>query len=195
VAKLEEAIEHLDVLLPARAPELAASLNPPASDVELDVLRAAIEPYELLEDLEILYRWHNGQDQSSSWPLLVAPLLNAVEAAEHTRSMVDVCEEDWQWSPTWVAITHSSWHQDAVQLADPLKGLVIDAGFPEAPGPRAECLAAAFQSVCVLIEERVPVEPPAVQGAGYVQWRTEVTHALNREPRTEYLHWIYKRWE
>lgn len=194
VAALEEAIERLDSLLADHEPAFAASLNPPVSEGELEVLRAAIAPYDLLEDLEILYRWHNGQGRNSTWPLLGGPLLNVIDAAEHTRGIASGSEEAWQWAPSWVAITHEGWQQDAVQLAHPLQGLVIDAGSPDAPTPRAESLAAALQAVCLLIEDGVPVEPPESYGPGYVRWRGEVTQALNREPRTEYVHWNYKRW-
>jgi cell wall assembly regulator SMI1 len=161
VRQLNEAVVQLDVLLRDHEPDFAASLNPPASDAELDILRAAVEPYELTDELEILYRWHNGQDRSGAWwPILEAgPLLTTTDAAEHTRGLAEHCEP-FQWSPAWVAITHSSWQQTAVQLSEPLQGLVIDASFPDPPRPCAISLAAVAQAVCRLIEAGVPFDDP-----------------------------------
>jgi len=194
VAALEEAIARLDSLLGTHEPEFAASLNPPASDGELDFLREAIAPFDLIEDLEILYRWHNGQDPNQTWPLLHAPLLNVIDAAKHTKLMARSCEEAWQWAPTWLAITHESWQQDAIQLAHPLQGLVIDAGSPDAPTPRAESVAAVLQATCMLIEDGVPVQPNESYGPGYGQWQDEVRNALTHDGSAKYLGWNFSRW-
>jgi hypothetical protein len=196
VTHLGEAQERLDSLLLDHEPEFAATLNPPASDGELDVLRAAIEPYELIEELEMLYRWHNGQHFAGSWPLLQAgPLLDAVAAAEKTRRMVEAEHEPWQWSTGWVAITHSSWQQTAVQLVEPLQGMVIDASFPGPPRPRADSLAAIVQSICILIDDGISLEPPAAYGEAFVEWGESAWRALAPvSAQIPYLSWLIPRW-
>jgi hypothetical protein len=177
VIRLSDALERLDVLSRDHEPELATSLNPPATDAELDVLRAAVQPHGLTEDLEALYRWHNGQDANAHWPVLEAgPLLDAATAAENTERRREICEFPFQWSTAWVSITHLSWQQMAVQVTEPLQGLVIDASFPDPPKVQADSLAAVVEAVCKMIEAGVPLQPPT---SGLDDWARARHEVLN----------------
>jgi cell wall assembly regulator SMI1 len=96
IAQFREALAHLDVLLVADEREFAASLKHPATDSEIEALRASLDPYELIEEIELLYRWHNGQDDRLWWSLLeTGPLLTASEAVKHRDLLRDGCEP-WQ---------------------------------------------------------------------------------------------------
>jgi hypothetical protein len=64
------AIDRLAPVLEKRLPSLSESLNPPASEADLDVLRRAIAPFELPAELETWLRFADGQrfDVIAVWP-------------------------------------------------------------------------------------------------------------------------------
>src|SRR5689334_16920066 len=57
-----EALARLDELLPVKTPELAASLNPPATDADLAPLLDVVSPLRVHDDLIKPFRWQNGKD-------------------------------------------------------------------------------------------------------------------------------------
>jgi cell wall assembly regulator SMI1 len=130
---MPDVLERLERVLPQAAPDLWQSLRPPCAEPDLDALRNAVEPYELPEDYVQLLKWHDGQIKDSPWwPVLDSGhLLSAQEAIEKTRRMRKACKEPWQWSDSWLAITHASWNQAAIELRFPLRGMLVDAGFPD----------------------------------------------------------------
>lgn len=184
VEQFKEVLAQLDVLLVDHEREFATSLNPPATDAEIETLRAAVEPLELIEEVELLYRWHNGQslDDRCGWPLLDSgPLLNTAAAVKHrdalARTTVESEIPDY-WSASWLPLTHSSWNQSAVELGPHLQGIVIDASFPDGPSVQAESLAAVVQAICRLIEAGVPLDSPASSGPEYLAWMKRRNDAL-----------------
>jgi hypothetical protein len=188
IAQFREVLARLDVLLIADEREFAESLNPPATDSEIEALRASLDPYELIDEVELLYRWHNGQDDRLGWPLLESgPLLAASEAVKHRDLLRDDCEL-WQWSASWLPITHSSWNQSAVELGEPLQGIVVDASFPDGPTVQAESLAAAVQAICSLIEAGVPLDTSASTDPDRLAWMKRRNEALQIK-RTPILQW------
>lgn len=58
-AELVAALEQLQKTLEEKAPNLANNLNPPATDAEIEILRAALGGAKN-ETLETWFRWHNG---------------------------------------------------------------------------------------------------------------------------------------
>lgn len=189
-----QVIRRLDELLLDHERGFAESLKEPATDSEIEALRVATQPYELIAEVEMLYRWHNGQRESPHrWPLLEAgPLLTTDEAARQRQSLCDICEEPFQWSEAWLPITHESWGQIAVNLDEPLQGLVINASFPDEPSVLAESLAAVLEAICCLIETGIPLysspmerpEDPSSAAA----WDEERNRALSN-PRRPVLQW------
>jgi hypothetical protein len=186
-------LERLDALLDKHEPVFAVTLNPPATQDEIDALRAAVRPHEIPQELEMIYRWHNGQaDGAPWWPLLDhGPLLSIAAAIEHRDVLVKVCEEPFQWSEAWFPITHASWAQLAVQLSEPLKGLVIRAGFPDPPAPVADDLTAVMQAVCIVLDAGLPLfeEEPRTAGWEGVRQRNRL---LTRNRQLPFLSWRHQ---
>jgi hypothetical protein len=152
-----ELLYRLDSLLGDHEPEFAASLNAPATDADIEELQAAVGPYEVPRELEMIFRWHNGQ-WTSSWPLLNSgPLLDTKSAAKHRRSLERASEAPFQWTGSWLPITHEGWAQTVIELDEPLRGLVIDAGFPDPPSVQAHDLTCVIQALCILIEADIPL--------------------------------------
>jgi hypothetical protein len=161
---LDEALERLDELLPAREPEFWTSLNPPVSESDLDALRRRMEPYELHKELVALLRWHDGQSDlkynEGAWPLIeCGPLLGAMGACKFLEfDFLPDSIEVGAWSASWVPLTAVRHSVTAVELAKPLDGVVIDASFGEPkPAPRAQSLAGMMEAICALVEEGFPL--------------------------------------
>lgn len=94
---LAGSLTELDAWLAKHLPDVAASLNPGASDEQLDRL-ASIIGAPLPADYRALYRWHNGQDASGvgthgPWFGLFFPSLDRVEAI--WRSWLDFADDPW----------------------------------------------------------------------------------------------------
>lgn len=90
-------LAELDTWLAKHLPDVAASLNPGASEQQLDRL-ASIIGAPLPADYRALYRWHNGQDAScvgtqGPWFGLFFPSLDRVEAI--WRSWLDFADDPW----------------------------------------------------------------------------------------------------
>ncbi len=163
IGTLAEELARLGGMLGEHDPELADSLNPPAADGDLGMLRALIHPHELPAEVETLLRWHDGQSRSRSWPLIESgPLLSAAGIAEHHRHMDEMCEP-FQWSSSWLPVAHEGWYTTAVECALPLAGMVIDASFPDTPSAKASSLAVVMGRVCDLLEAGVEftIPPPS----------------------------------
>lgn len=174
---LGEILLRLDALLPTHDPALWATLNPPAADEDIEALREALAPHLLSEELVTLLQWHDGQAPEAcgedAWPLLeCGPLLGASAAREHYEFMSEECEPS-QWSPSWVPVMHERWSTAAIELALPLRGMVVDASFPDPPRPVAGSLTAIMGSVCKLVEARFPLRSPASEGPDTVRWQSD----------------------
>jgi cell wall assembly regulator SMI1 len=187
-AEFPQATQRLDGLLLENEQQFAESLNAGATDRDIEALRVAIQPYELPAEVEMLYRWHNGQKESQPpvwWPLLEAgPLLNTEQASTEREQLSRICKEPFQWSEAWLPITHEGWAQVAVKLDEPLQGLVIDAGFPDEPSVKAQSLAAVVQAIARLIEAGVPLYSTAEDGRHEQEWVDERNRVLTtrRQP-------------
>jgi len=148
------ALECLEQLLPAEAPHLWESLQPPCTLAELDALRRTVEPHELTEDLVEVLRWRDGQARVAHgwWPVLNSGhLLSAQEAIEHYVSMCKICAPE-QWTASWLPITHEGWYQTAIELDEPLRGLIVEGSFPDPPHPLAPSLTAVMHATCELLQ-------------------------------------------
>jgi hypothetical protein len=173
---LGETLARLEELLPSHDPALWATLNPPACDEDIEALRQELAPYQLPQELLTVLQWHDGQVEGAcvedAWPLLeCGPLLSAAAAREHYVFMSEECEPS-QWSPSWLPIMHERWSTAAIELALPLRGMVVDASFPDPPRPVAASLTAIMCSVCTLVEARFPLRAPASEGPDTVKWHT-----------------------
>jgi hypothetical protein len=127
---IEAALERLTVWCASRdGRTVEASLRPPASDRDLDELRAAIAPYEIPSELETLLRWHNGQQPHPEPPALLpveaGPLLGTGEAAEAYLWLRDEIEP-WQWDPLWLPVLRERWTQLDVEIVADGPGVVIE---------------------------------------------------------------------
>jgi hypothetical protein len=165
IGTLQEELGRLDGLLAGHDPELAGTLNPPAGDEDLEMLRKLMHPYELPREIEMLLRWHDGQRPSRSWPLIESgPLLRAVQIAEYHGRMSDTCEP-FQWSASWLPVAHEGWYMTVVECALPLAGMVIDASFPGPPSPKAFSLADVMGRICDLAEAGVAFTIPSASSS------------------------------
>jgi hypothetical protein len=155
IGPLTEELDRLDALLRAHDAELAASLNPPARDEDLKLLRDLMLPHELHPEVETLLRWHNGQGAARWWPLPESgPLLSATQIAEHHRFRTKT-GEPFQWSSSWLPFAHEGWTTTVVECALPLAGTVIDASFPDPPSPKSFSLAHLIGRLSDLFEAGV----------------------------------------
>lgn len=90
-------LAELDRWLAGHLPEVAASLNPGASEVQLDRLSALIG-MPLPQDYRALYRWHNGQQANAQvstgpWFGLAFPSLDEVE--DIWRRWLEFADDPW----------------------------------------------------------------------------------------------------
>ncbi|HEX4467659.1 MAG TPA: hypothetical protein VH025_10765 [Solirubrobacteraceae bacterium] len=190
---LGESLERLDQLLPEREPEFWATLNPPAIESDLDVLRRVLDPYEPHDELVQLLRWHDGQRDDPSytegaWPLIeCGPMLSALgarEAYQREDLWSELIELGW-WSTSWVPLWMTRWSIGVVEMARPLGGLVLDASFGELRArPVAQSLSALMQAVCVIVEEGFPLRGAPGEGLTGKQW-------LEREDLVRPFHAVY----
>ncbi len=179
IRTLADALERLETLLPEYDPDLYESLNPPVVASDLQALQNVIKPHELHPDIEALLRWHDGQIHGRWWPLIESGnLLTAENAREHYLQMDEHCEP-FQWSSSWMPIAHEGWYTIVVECALPLAGMVVDAGFPDPPQPKAFSLMHVMRCVCNLIEANIPLKAPA-RGPATDSWMDDRNAALRR---------------
>ena len=169
---MAEVIAWLDELLPSGAPELWASLQPGATDHDLELLREAVEPLPIPSVWTELLRWRNGGSWGGPWwPVIDSGhLLGVSEAIDHYRWLCDNVD-DWAWHRSWIPITHDSWNQCGVEAGTEETGLVLDGSFPDPPRRVAPSLVALLHAVCATIEAGVPSQPDEYKGPKYETWR------------------------
>lgn len=132
VERTQAAIERLKVVLPVEAPELWASLNPPASDEEIAALERAIAPHPLPKEVEVWLRFANGQHADSHWwPTVGGGSFMSVAAMIEQHELI----AGWPMQPkAWLRLTHSSHYMVAIELGQSSRPpLIIDACVSNAP--------------------------------------------------------------
>jgi hypothetical protein len=105
------------------------------------------------------------------WPSLwCGPLLSARAIIAHYEKIL-VIAEDWQWSPMWLPITHSSWNQAAIELVTTGAGVVLDASWPDPPRVIAPSLSAALDATGDLAESGLLADATAPSiGPAWASW-------------------------
>jgi hypothetical protein len=130
---LARALERLTTLLATDGPELLETLRPPATDRELDELRAVIDPHDIPPELESMWRWHNGQQGSPEdvprfLPLPEGNFLGTREAADAYRFLTEETEP-WQWCRLWIPLVQHRWAQSGVESVPQGPSVVVVADF------------------------------------------------------------------
>jgi hypothetical protein len=160
--RMTEALSRLDMLLPQKAPELAATLLPPASDSDLEQLRVAVMPFVLPDDLVELYRWHDGQDAAQRvwWPVIsTGALFGIADAIKYYEIIVleEVKNTD-EWRRSWFPIAAEGWSRSLIDMGDEAHGLIIDASSPDMPTPQAPSLTALMHATCEVLAADLPLD-------------------------------------
>ena len=105
---MEDQLAALDNCLRTLRPEFYSALNEPVSEAEVQTLEAKFNT-KLPEDLKLLYRWKNGQDQAC-YDVFVnnsvfLPLEEALDITSELTTMIglDFEIENW-WNENWIPI-------------------------------------------------------------------------------------------
>lgn len=110
--------DHLDALeawLSTHAPDLAKALRPGAEAAHLDAAMAGVAPYQLPDDVRVLYRWHNGQMPDGE--LIPGYRFLPIEDAVATYQMMLDLPPDMQgWNPLWFPLLDFEGDVFAVEL-------------------------------------------------------------------------------
>lgn len=172
----DSALARLTAILPREAPRLWVTLRPPVSESDLLVLRDALAPVAVPSSVVTLLRWADGQDEAGAvedWPSLgCCPLLSALQIVEHYQRLLDGAE-DWQWTPMWLPVTHSSWNQAALDLTTRRVGVVPDASWPNLPRVIAPSLPSALEATADIAESGLLRETSPTIGAPFIEWNTQ----------------------
>ena len=101
--ELEHALTRLDAWWVQHDPELHAELNPGCETEEIQAFEEKLGGYKLPQDIVLMYKWHNGQDDLSldigtRHPFL--PLQNALLE----RDIMLEALGDVQWDPSWLPV-------------------------------------------------------------------------------------------
>jgi hypothetical protein len=184
-AETVAAVARLSEILPRYAPWLHATLRPSVDEADLAGLRHAVAPSVVPAALVTLLRWADGQrDEQSSgwidwWPALdCGPLLSATAIIEHYEGILRT-SEDWQWSPSWLPITHESWNQAAIELVSTRSAVILDASWPDLPRVTAPSLSAVLQATGDLAEAGLFQEAPPTSGSDLDDWERRKQHILS----------------
>jgi hypothetical protein len=85
--------------------------------------------------------------------------LGTSEAAAHYQWLCENTEE-WQWSRSWLPLTHEGWNQCGIEVGSDQPGILIDASFPDPPRAIAPSLVALLHASCAVIEAGLYDEEP-----------------------------------
>ncbi|MFK7907444.1 MAG: leucine-rich repeat domain-containing protein [Chitinophagales bacterium] len=88
---MKTSLQKIEAFLKDSFPELAASLNPPASEEQIQALEDALQK-PLPEDLKNLYRWHNGESESFGF-FFGLPFLSIEDAWEEWKTWAEIADE------------------------------------------------------------------------------------------------------
>ncbi|MGV3611407.1 MAG: SMI1/KNR4 family protein [Fluviicola sp.] len=108
---MKEIVEKLNTLIAGRRAEFYADLQESLNDQQIDSLQEKYK-IQLPQDLRELYKWKNGQDDSSYEAFVnnstFIPLEEALEIAAEMTSMIghDFEIENW-WNEKWIPIFHN----------------------------------------------------------------------------------------
>jgi hypothetical protein len=155
---LRDALGRLDLLLPEKAPTVAAALRAPVTERDLHLLRDAVAPIGLPDDLRELLSWHDGMafDPPAWWPLMASgPLLSASDISDFYAFC---CSDDMPegWRASWLPIASDRSFSAAVETSGPATGLVIEASEPDEARPLAPSLTAMLHATCEVLESDLP---------------------------------------
>ena len=145
-------MDRLGQALSVHATDIWESLRPPVADVDLDVLRQAVEPYELPTEVVALLRWADGQEWGALWfPAFEAGrFLSASEAAGHYKWLNEEAAPGGPYS-VLVPIVHDGWNQVGVELVGDGPGAVVDYSFGDELRVRAPTLAAMLDVAAEMV--------------------------------------------
>jgi cell wall assembly regulator SMI1 len=104
---LREYLESIDREISAKDPEVAAGLRVGAGEEDLDLLRRTFFDGEAIpEDLETLFRWHDGQTGYRSLSPLDNRMLMSIQKVVNTWRFLSDPDEDIQqpWQDSWIPI-------------------------------------------------------------------------------------------
>jgi hypothetical protein len=182
---MAEVIATLEELLPLHEPDLWASLQPGATDQQLQQLRESVGPFAVPSDWLELLRWRNGGPWGGPWwPVLDAGhLLGTPEAIEHYSWLCENTDE-WQWHRSWLPIAHEGWNQCGIEAATDETGLIVDGSFPDPPMRLAPSLPAVLHATCATMEAGISSQPPASSAEQIESWATRraaVVDAIYKE--------------
>ncbi len=88
---IQQTLQKIEILLKNTFPELAASLNPPASEEQIQALEDALQT-PLPEDFKNLYRWHNGESNTMGL-FFGLTFLSIEEALEERKVWAEIAAE------------------------------------------------------------------------------------------------------
>jgi len=178
---MTEVLRRLRVDLPHLAPALWDSLRGPADSDVREMLRAALKPMPLPDELDVFLRAHDGQTRGGGWwPTMDSgPLLSGQQISEQV-AWFRMHGEAWQWSTAWIPIAHEQWYQAVIDAAPERSGTVIDASLPDLPRAMAPSFAHAVDAVVDL--GRAGLLPTADDGRTKRLEREAFLDDLWREP-------------
>ncbi|PVZ93279.1 hypothetical protein DDQ50_16400 [Amnibacterium flavum] len=154
--------EQMEATLPARAPWLWESFNPPASKDDLLSLQRAFDPIPVPPALLAYLARADGQRLEGIPPWLpsldLGRLLSAREIIAEYQDLFTYVE-DWQWSRRWLPISREGWWSAAVEMVDTRPAMVLNVSWPDAPSLRAPSLPALFAATLALVEDGLVPHP------------------------------------
>lgn len=109
---IEEILKEIEVSLRENFKEVFETLQPGASQEQLDLLREkCFDNNELPKDLEAIYRWHNGQTGYGSLNPNDNRTFLSIEEVIHTWEFLndpaDMDDRSGPISKTWIPFTHN----------------------------------------------------------------------------------------
>lgn len=169
-----------------RAGRLLAGKLAPATEQELDALRAAVQPFSVPEEVLTLLRWSNGWEDGD-WPVAFAsgginPVRNIIESY---RQMCDEPSFRSSWNPLWMPLFHESWTEGSVELLPAATSVIIHTYWTDdvltitAPTVAAELDAVADLLDAGLLDENPDTLTAAPSMISFDRRRKEIVERTN----------------
>lgn len=152
---IESVLERFDRMTRSgRAERLLAGRRPPATDAELDELRAAVDPWSLPEDVMILLRWSNGWADHTWPPAFGSGGVDPLPFLTHSYlQMRDEPQFRHAWNPLWLPLFHESWTLGSIELLPEGQSVVIHTNWgDDQVTVTAPSLAAELDAVADLLD-------------------------------------------